>query len=317
MDVSVIIVNWNSAAYVQQCLQTLYKHTSGIGFETIVVDSGSFDKCQSMLAVEYPQARFLQGRENLGFGGANNYGAEIAQGDYLLFLNPDTEVTDNAVADMLTAIKDLPRAGIVGCKLLNTDGSLQTTCIQSFPTIVNQALSSNALRRIFPRLSLWGIAPLYQTGTTPATVQAISGACMMIKKSVFEAVGGFSREYFMYTEDIDLCYKVQHDGYKNYYVGAVSIVHHGGGSSCQRKENSYANIQMQQSKSKFLRKAHGDFYVLLYRSSMFFSGVIRLCVTSLAFIPSLLLGQGSRGLATLKKWISIIRWSIGVERWTR
>ncbi len=311
MDLSIIIVNWNSADYVKKCLSSLNANTTGVEHEIIVVDNGSYDSCEKMIAKDFPAVRFFQSKENRGFAQGNNFGAERAKGDYLLFLNPDTEAVNSAVSGMLTVIKNLPRTGVLGCKLLNSDMTTQTSCIQPFPTIVNQLLDARVLHRLFPRLSLWGIAPLFMDNKEPATVQVISGACMMIRKTVFEKVGGFSSEYFMYTEDIDLCYKVQRAGYSNYYTGAVSIIHHGGGSSQFRKESSFANVQMRESISKFLAKTRGKLYSTLYRGSMFLAGVIRLFIILLVFIPCILAGRYARCKDSFNKWTKIVQWSLG------
>ncbi len=317
MDLSIIIINWNSAGYVKKCLGSLTANISDIEHEIIVVDNASYDSCGSMIANEFPPVTFLQSTENRGFARANNFGAERAKGEYLLFLNPDTEVVNGAIWKMLAIIKDRPRAGVVGCKLLNSDMTTQTSCIQAFPTIVNQLLDAKILHRLLPRLFLWGTAPLFMADKEPVAVQVISGACLMIRKAVFEKVGGFSPEYFMYTEDIDLCHKVQRVGYCNYYTGAASIIHHGGGSSQLRRESSFANVQMRASISKFLEKTRGKFYSSLYRGSMFFAGIVRLFITLLAFIPCLLTGRYAPCKASFKKWAEIVQWSLGLTNWAR
>ena len=317
MDLSIIIVNWNSAEYVEKCLRSLFANVRGADFEVIVVDNGSFDSCRSMIGNDFPQVRFLQSEENLGFAKANNLGAESAGGRVLLFLNPDTEIINSAVTEMLLAMKSLPQAGIIGCKLLNSDMTLQTSCIQTFPTILNQALDTDVLRRRFPGLSMWGVAPLFLDAAGPFEAEVISGACLMIGKQIFEEVGGFSPEYFMYTEDIDLCYKVRRAGYKSYYTAAASIIHYGGGSSLQRRENSYANVQMREAISRFLKKTRGGPYAFIYRGAMLFAGIMRSFMLSLAFIPCALTGRSARCAASLTKWTGIIRWALGIEKWAR
>jgi GT2 family glycosyltransferase len=287
MDLSIIIVSWNSAAYVRKCLKGLAAHTRDVEYEIIVVDNGSYDSCGSMIAKDFPAVRFLQSAENRGFAQANNFGAERAKGDYLLFLNPDTEVVGNAAQEMLTTIKNRPQAGVLGCKLLNSDMTTQMSCVQSFPTILNQMLDAEILQRLFPRLPLWGIEPLFSDTRGVSEVHAVSGACMMINKTVFEQAGRFSPEYFMYTEDIDLCHKVQRAGYRNYYTDLVSIIHYGGGSSQQRKQNSFANVQMRESILQFFEKTRGNrcsalsrFNVLRrgYQALYPFAGIHSLCV---------------------------------------
>jgi len=314
MDLSVIIINWNSAEYVRKCLHSLAENTHGIDLETIVIDNGSFDSCEKIILNEFPKVRFFQSEDNLGFAKANNFGLEKSTGEYLLFLNPDTEIIDDVIRGMLSIIKSLPSAGILGCKLLNSDGSTQTSCVQAFPTILNQVFDSEMANRWFPVLTTGRIK---YSDKDPARVQVISGACMMIKKTVFEEVGKFSHEYFMYTEDLDLCYKVREAGYSNYYTGAFSVVHHGGGSSNQRKENSYANIQMRESVFKFLKKTRGQLYANVYKKAMLLNGVMRCGLLLLAYVGSPSTGGKSEYRSSLIKWKGIIRWTLGIEKWAR
>ena len=181
---------------------------AGLEFEIIVIDSASFDGCAEMLRKEFPQVRFIQSQENLGFAKSNNLAFRSATGESVLFLNPDTEIVGPAINVLHSALKMLPDAGVVGGRLLNSDGTVQTSCVQAFPTILNQLLNAESLRRRFPRSRLWGMAPLFDAGTKPKLVEAISGACVMLPRLLLEKIGVFSKDYFMYSEDIDLSYKV-------------------------------------------------------------------------------------------------------------
>jgi GT2 family glycosyltransferase len=211
-------------------------------------------------------------------------------------------------------MKSLPNAAILGCKLLNSDRSLQTSCVQPFPTIINQVFDSDWINMHYPRLVNGNVD---YSKKEPTKVQMISGACMMIRKEIFEKVGNFSPEYFMYTEDLDLCYKTHKAGYSNYYTGGYSVIHHGGGSSQSRKENAYANIQMMESIFKFLSKTRGNLYADLYKIAMLLNGIIRLSMLSLAFAASSMIGTKSIYKSSLIKWIGIIRWTLGIEKWAR
>lgn len=314
MDLSIIIINWNSAEYIRNCLRSLFENTEGIEFEVIVIDNGSFDSCERIILSEFPNVRFFQSNDNLGFAKANNYGSEKASGEYFLFLNPDTEIIGEAIVGMLSLIKSLPSSGVLGCKLLNSDKSIQTSCVQPFPTILNQVFDSDVVNRVIPVLTT-GKVEYSNEGMTK--VQVISGACMMISAKTFEEVGKFSSEYFMYTEDLDLCYAVHQAGYANYYTGAFSVVHHGGGSSQQRKENSYANIQMRESIFKFLKKTRGKHYAGIYKKAMLLNAIMRFGILSIASAASLLMGRGSRFKSSLIKWRGIMRWTLGIEKWAR
>nr|MCU0609555.1 glycosyltransferase family 2 protein [Chitinispirillaceae bacterium] len=231
MLLSIIIVNWNSADYLRACLGSVYATITGLPFEVIVVDNASPVSCEEEITAEFPDIRFIQCRSNLGFARANNVGFSCAQGDFLLFLNPDTELIGCAVAKMVMDLEAFEAGGAMGCRLLNSDHTIQTSAIHRFPTIANQLFSSEFLRLKFPRLDFWGIRPLFEEYAHPVVVEAISGACMLVKREAFEAAGRFNEEFFMYAEDIDLCYMIRQKGYQVLYTGRASIVHHGGKSS--------------------------------------------------------------------------------------
>jgi GT2 family glycosyltransferase len=310
-DLSIIIVNWNSMEYVRQCLRSLFKHSVQTSTEVIVVDGASFDGCGEMLAREFPTVIFVQGMENLGFAKANNLGAKYARGGNLLFLNPDTELIEDSVSVLLGHLATLPDAGAVGCRLLNSDRSVQTSCIQSYPTFLNQVLDSEFLRRLLPKSPLWGMKALYMVNPLPSEVEVISGACILIKRTVFEDVGGFSEIYFMYAEDLDLCCKIQRADFRTYYVPATSIVHHGGGSS-RESVNSFSSVMMRESVFRFLKTNRGLTSALLYRAGMMASS----CGRMLLIVPLLLISSKRvprHGAYSVQKWKAILRWSCGMK----
>src|SRR5271165_5655937 len=142
MDLSIIIVNWKSVDFLRGCLASIFSPGSSLSLEVVVVDNASYDGCEEMLSREFPQVRFIQSRENIGFARACNLGFRNSTGRVVLFLNPDTKVLGNALSSMVDGLESQSHAGAIGCKLLNGDGSLQTSCIQSFPTILNQALDN-------------------------------------------------------------------------------------------------------------------------------------------------------------------------------
>src|SRR5262249_12335433 len=155
-------------------------------FEILVVDNASFDGCSEMIENEFPAVRFIQSHENLGFARANNLAFKHSTGRILLFLNPDTEVVGPAVASMVASLEAMPDAGVVGAKLLNSDYSLQTSCVQSFPSILNQVFDADYLRAMLPNSSLWGNKVLFQDSRDPRPVDGITGACLMVRRRVFE-----------------------------------------------------------------------------------------------------------------------------------
>jgi hypothetical protein len=312
-QLSIIIVNWNSKDYLQKCLQSVCANTRGISFEVIVVDGGSFDGCGEMLAREYPAVQFIQSEKNIGFAKANNLGFGQAQGDCVLFLNPDTEIVGGAISVLHDFLKKTGDAGIAGAKLLNTDGSVQTSCVQAFPTVLNYFFDAEILRRAFPRLPFWGIAPLYSGDKTPAEVEVVSGACLMLTRTAFQKIGRFSDDYFLYAEDLDLCFKSHLAGFKNYFVPAATVIHHGGGSSRQT-QSVFSAVMMRESVYRFLKKFRGGFYGAAFRASVALGALVRLLLLLVLFPVRLVRGEAETARDAIRRWAAILKWTFGLER---
>jgi GT2 family glycosyltransferase len=314
MDISVIIINWNSKAYVRQCLRSLAANSDGLKLEVIVVDNASGDGCGEMLAAEFPEARFIQSKKNLGFSGGNNMAAEAAAAPVLLFLNPDTEVRPGALRRLLEALKSQPRAGAVGARLLNSDGTLQTSCIQAFPSVLGHLLDANLFRSLSPRARLWGTAPLYSNAAQPSEIEGISGACILTRHEVFKQVHGFSEDYFMYYEDMDYCLKVQKAGWRNYYVPDAEVVHHGGKSSASA-QSAFSCVMMAESGRRFFQKEGGSRAAGMFRLTMAAKAMMRLCVLSPVYLLAWPLSRQASVAASFRKWASVFRWAFGAEQW--
>ncbi len=313
VSVSVIIVNWRSKDYVRECLRTIACDRKCCDYEVLVVDNASGDGCGAMLEEEFPEVQYIESRENLGFARANNAAFARSRGRQILFLNPDTEIVGDAIQTLSAALDAIPDAGMVGARLLNSDLSLQTTCITALPSIMNQTLNVEYLRRTFPSWSIWGMRPLFEDSRIPAPVEAISGACMLAHREVVEQVGGFSTEYFMYSEDMDLCMKVEKTGKKIYYVPEARIVHHAGGSSSKREESNFSSIAMRESLVHYLAQYRGRIYAKTYRCCMVLMCMVRLLLLAVA-TPMAMYPKGYRRLSrAAKKWVSILLWSLGMN----
>lgn len=317
MDLSIIIVNWNSKDYLLKSIASIEAETKGIEFEIVVIDAASFDGCDEMLRRIYPHVLFIQSDRNVGFAKANNEAFKVSHGRNILFLNPDTKIEDLAIETLYYQLNSLPKAGIVGAKLLNSDRSVQESCIRAFPTILNQVLDSNMLRKLFPRARLWGMKPLFVRSERAKEVDAISGACLMVKKSVFESVGMFSTDYFMYSEDLDLCLKVRKAGLNTYYVPTAVVVHYGGASSSQTSVNTFSAVMMLESRWRFFRKTGSLWYAQLYRLAMFGVSIVRIVLVLFMWPARRLYGRESWNETVLKKWIARLRWTLGGEGWVK
>lgn len=312
-ELSVIIVNWNSCDFLSKCLKSL--RDQGGAFETIVIDNASWDGCGEMIATEFPEVRFIQNGENLGFGGANNAAFSHSTGRLVLFLNPDTEVSRGAIRRMIEVLDLKADAGIIGAKLLNEDGSIQTSCIQRFPTIAGVLLDSELLRNLLPRWSLWGMRPLFENSTCPVPVDAVSGACQMVRREVFQRVGMYNNAYFMYAEDIDLCWKTSHSGLKNYYVADAVVTHYGGKSSSAAIESGRSAVIMRESWRRFFDQHRSRTYARVYRTAVAAQAAIRVMLIYSATLVAGMLGRHGTLDMIKRKWMSILRWALGMEPW--
>ena len=313
MDLSIICVNWNSLGYLRECIVSIYEYTHGISFEVIVVDNASSEVGVETLKDFFPNISIVQSSENLGFSRANNLGFAHSSGRYVLFLNPDTQLISPAINILLGSLQSLPDAGVLGAKLLNSDLTIQTSCIQKFPGILNQILEIEYLRLRWPECPLWGIAPLFSNDEKPIRVEVISGACMMLKREVFEQVGMFSDEYFMYADDLDLCYKVERAGWTNYYVGGAVVIHHGGKSTSQRTANQWATIMKFKSIIQFCTKTRGRAYGLLYRAAMGCAALGRLTILGLMYPLGSIVWNKETLQAASSKWSAVLKCAVGLQ----
>jgi GT2 family glycosyltransferase len=312
-ELSIIFVNWNSLTYLRESLESIHATCGGKEYEIIVIDNASAVDETPAVRQEFPQVRTIRSAKNLGFAGANNVGAQMASAKYLLFLNPDTRVIGSAIPTMLKQLKSSQSGGAIGCKLLNTDGSIQTSCIQRFPTILNQLLDLEFLRTKWPMWSFWGIAPLYTDPEFPVEVEVISGACLMISREVFYRAGQFSDRYFMYAEDVDLCYEVQKTGRKTLYTGSAEVVHHGGGTSKSRRGNAWVAIMQREAILRFCRKTRGSLYAMAYRVSTAVNAVCRLVLLGITFPFRRRFIEQRIVHSSSSKWAGILKWALGLN----
>lgn len=309
VDLSIIYVNWNSLDYLRASIASVNEFTRRTRFELIVVDNASPEGGIDALSADFPEMTVIKSHKNLGFAGANNLGFARATGEYVLLLNPDTLLFEPSIDILVDQARTLPDAGIIGCKLLNSDRSLQLSSIQKFPNLLNQVIDTEYLRTRWPRSPLWGIAPLFQeTSLTP--VQVIPGACMLLRRSVFQQAGLYSEDYFMYAEDIDLNHKVSKLGLVNYYVGKTSIIHHGGGSS-SKQVSHWATVMKYKAMVLYFRKTRGPLYEWLYRAAIATSAVLRISLLSLICLFGNTRWDKNSLSFSFNKWKAVLKWALG------
>ncbi len=315
MELSIIYVNWNSLDYLRKSIASVHAHTRGLSFEILVVDNASQEDGLEGLQREFPDVLLIKSPENLGFARANNLGFRHSSGKHVLFLNPDTELIGPAISVLLDRTRALHDAGITGCKLLNTDLSVQLTAIQKFPTILNQVLDAEYLQLRWPDCRLWEIGPLLSGDTSLLKVEVISGACMLLRREIFARVAGFSEDYFMYAEDIDLNYKVTKAGYTNYYVGDAVIVHHGGKSSSRQNVSHWATVMKYRAMRTLFQKTHGPLYASLYRTAIGLAAVVRLVLLGVAYALGNIIWDRKALRFAVQKWQNVLKWAMGWPNW--
>ena len=232
MELSIIIVNYNVKEFLQNLLHSIEKASSNILKEIIVVDNASDDGSVEVIKEKFPSVKLLENKNNVGFGRANNQGLAIAKGKYILFINPDCIVSEDTLDKMISFFESHPDCGLAGCKILNSDGTLQLACRRSFPGPWTSFTKVTGLSNIFPTSKIFARYNLtYLDENKTYEVDAVSGSFMMIRKEVYQKTNGFDEQFFMYGEDLDLCYRVQKNDYKVFYVHSTQIIHYKGEST--------------------------------------------------------------------------------------
>ncbi|HEY6435350.1 MAG TPA: glycosyltransferase family 2 protein, partial [Ignavibacteriaceae bacterium] len=232
MDLSIIIVNYNVKEFLQNLLHSIEKASSNILKEIIIIDNASDDGSVEVIKEKFPTVTLIENKINIGFGKANNQGLAIAKGNYILFINPDCIVSENTFDKMISFFESNSVCGLAGCKILNSDGTLQLACRRSFPGPWTSFTKVTGLSNLFPKSKIFARYNLtYLDENKTHEVDAVSGSFMMIRKEVYGKTGGFDEQFFMYGEDLDLCYRVQKNGYKVYYMHETQIIHYKGEST--------------------------------------------------------------------------------------
>jgi len=315
MDVSVCIVNWNTRELLRLCLQAIRERTVGLKAEVIVVDNASADGSAEMVSVEFPEVKLIVSMENLGFARGSNVAAGSASGRYVLYLNPDTELVTNAIFGMWTFLVRNPGHGAVGCRLLNSDGSIQLTCASSYPTPRNELSSLLFLDRLFPKSKVCSSRELnHWDHTDSRDVECLSGACMMMPRRLAQRLAGFDESLFMYGEDLDLCCRVRREGLRLHYLASEVIYHHEGAAS-KKMGRSFAPLFQRAANYYFLQKNFGQAAALGYRGAVSIGSGARI-VGALLLSPlwARRRGAGSQELLNfLAKHADLFLWSIGIK----
>jgi GT2 family glycosyltransferase len=251
LDLSIIIVNWNTSGLLLQCLNSIYKAGTRFSFEVIVVDNGSSDDSVSMLQRNFPSAILIKNEQNLGFAHANNQGLSIAHGRYFLLLNSDTIILPNAFDMLIQTAEEHRDLGVVGPEILNMDGSVQESWA-SFPSILSELVGRNFRVRT-------------SVADTPCTydVDWIMGACMLVRATTVANVGMLDDDFFFYAEEMDWCFRIKKNNWRIWYITNAQIYHLGGGSS--HRSSLPQLCLLYKGKLLYFQKHHGKLKTVLLR----------------------------------------------------
>ena len=279
--VSIVIVSWNTTQFLENCLSSILASPPALPFENWVVDNASTDGSPKMVREKFPQAHLVENRKNVGFSRANNQAIQQCSGKYVLLLNPDTLVGSGALQALIDFLDNHPEAGAAGARILNPDGSLQ---ISSFP----RPTLSRELWRLFhlDAISPYAEYPLTKWEENQVQeVDVLMGCCLLLRKDALNEVGFLDENYFIYSEEVDLCYRIQRAGWRLYWVPQGEVVHFGGQSTQQVPTEMFLNLY--HSKIKYFRKHHGWPAAQVYKLILRLAALSRLILTPFViFEPS-------------------------------
>jgi N-acetylglucosaminyl-diphospho-decaprenol L-rhamnosyltransferase len=254
IDLSVVILNWNVRDLLRQCLTSLTTVPCPLSTEIIVVDNASGDDSVSMVRAEFPGVRLIVNTANRGYTGGNNDGIAAADGRYVLILNPDTQVMDDALSTLVAYADAHADVGIVAPQLLNPDGSVQSSR-RRFPTLATALFESTWLQPVAPRGVLRDYYMLDRADDEVQEVDWATGACLLVRRDAIRQVGLLDESFFMYSEELDWCRRIKQAGWKIAYLPQAQVIHHVGKSSDQVVAQRH--IYFQSSKVRYFRKHHG------------------------------------------------------------
>jgi len=306
---SICIVNHNTKRQLHHCIQSILADSQcgGMKLEISVVDNHSKDGSAKMVKKSFPSVKLIANSNNTGYAHGVNQAMEISKGDFLLVLNPDTIILPGTLENTVRFMLDHVDAGIVGCKVLNPDYSLQRSC-RSFPSLSVFFFENTFLDKIFPRSRVFGKPYLsYFAYDCAVSVDVVLGAFMMIRREVVHRIGGFDERFFMYAEESDYCYRAKKAGWNVFFYPDAAIVHLGGESTKQESLKMF--LELHKSHHIFVAKYHGAFYLFAVKLVLLLGLCIRFKAHLLGLILSvLLLLPASGSMKGLRKYGSSLCW---------
>lgn len=306
IDISIIIVNWNSKLLLVKCIESIITKNINFMYEIIVIDNASIDGSSEVLRLEYPNVILIKNMDNFGFSKANNIGIRKALGKYMCFINSDVEVLDNCIDNLYIFMEENINVGMVGPKILGRDKIVQRSCM-GFPTLWNLFSRSMALDFIFPKTKIFGGQMMtYWPHDSIREVDVINGCFWMVRREAIEQVGPLDETFFIYAEDIDWCLRFHKSGWRVIFYPLAEAIHYGGGSSANAPMRFY--IEMQKANFLYWKKYHNFLSQKIYLMIRIFHESIRL----IGHAASVILRSNERKISLDKvkrSWVGIY-WAV-------
>jgi hypothetical protein len=235
MDLSIVIVSWNTRELLRACLNAVQNEIGQVTSEVFVVDNASADLSAEMVGKDFPWVNLIANTDNLGFAAGNNQVLRICTGSMVLLLNPDTELQPGAIKTLMEFLANHPKVGVVAPQLLNTDRSIQRSC-RKFPTFSGMLFELLGFSRLFPNNPTFREYKMLDWNhDDEREVDQPEGACLLIRRQVLDEVGFLDEEFFMLFEEVDWCYRVKQHGWQIWFTPAARVIHHYGQSIKQVK----------------------------------------------------------------------------------
>ena len=285
MDISIIIVNWNTRELLLNCLTSVYATTAGLSIETIVVDNGSHDGSGQAVQERFPQVTLIQNTGNRGFAKANNQALASTTGRYVLFLNSDALLTEGALDNLVAFMDTTPEAAIAAGQYLNQDGSKQNS-FDNFPTLATELLNKTLLKILFPNK----YPSKKKEYREPMAVDSVIGACMLVRAEAIEVVGPMDEDYFFFMEETDWCFRMHRAGWRIYHLPHIKVYHLQGKS--KEKNPSKAWIEYYRSVYLFFKKQRSRRAYYFLRIARVGKLLINMVLVSLGLLLTLGMGRG-------------------------
>jgi len=291
LDLTVIIVNWNTSELLSRCLASVFRNAGNVNFEVVVVDNGSVDGSCQMVEKDFPEVRLIKNHVNKGYAAALNQGMRIAVGRYMLLLNSDIIICEGSIGRTMAYASARPRAAVVGCQVVEEDGRVRMTCFD-FPSVFSVFCEQSGLSRLFKNSRLFQRERmLWWKRDTERQVNVVSGMFMLVRSEAVRDVGLMDENYFLFFEETDWCRRFVRSGWELLFWPGAKVIHHHGGGQSGKKDARRVFVIYRKSQIRYFRKNHGILSALAVRVILLADALSRTTILSLLIVWGCLVGK--------------------------